>query len=196
MVDYEIDENASLETMECFEFETVSMFHRSLTQEGFWTAEWREKIMKLLDQTTLEEFKAYFTELLMQLYRKKQEKAGEQDVCAKVKEYIDLHYGEEQLSRTQLSELVGIAPGYLSRLFKEKYQFTIPEYISRTRVDNAKLQLRSTDCSVQEIAEKNGFVNSASFIRTFKRQEGVTPNVYREYFEKKAIFLFCICVSN
>ena len=140
--------------------------------------------MKLLDQTTLEAFKSYFTELLMQLYRKKQEKAGEQDVCAKVKEYIELHYGEEQLSRTQLSEMFGIAPGYLSKLFKEKYQFTIPEYISRTRVDNAKRQLRSTNCSVQEIAEKSGFVNSASFIRTFKRQEGITPNVYREFFEK------------
>lgn len=184
MEDYEIDENASLETMECFEFEAVSMFHRSLMQEGFWTTEWREQIMKLLDQTTLEAFKSYFTELLMQLYRKKQEKAGEQDVCAKVKEYIELHYGEEQLSRTQLSEMFGIAPGYLSKLFKEKYQFTIPEYISRTRVDNAKMQLRSTNCSVQEIAEKSGFVNSASFIRTFKRQEGITPNVYREFFEK------------
>lgn len=181
---YGIDKNASLETMECFEFEAVSMFHRCLMQEGLWTAEWRERIMKLLDQTTLEDFKIYFAELLMQLYRKKQEKAGEQDVCAKVKEYIEDHYREEQLSRTQLSELFGIAPGYLSKLFKEKYQFTIPEYISRTRVDNAKLQLRNTDCSVQEIAEKNGFVNSASFIRTFKRQEGITPNVYREFFDK------------
>ena len=181
---YGIDENASLETMECFEFEAVSMFHRCLMQEGFWTAEWREQIMKLLDQTTLEDFKIYFAELLMQLYRKKQERAGEQDVCAKVKEYIEEHYEEEQLSRTQLSEMFGIAPGYLSKLFKEKYQFTIPEYISRTRVDNAKLQLRNTDYSVQEIAEKNGFVNSASFIRIFKRQEGITPNVYRKFFDK------------
>ena len=184
MEDYEIDENASLETMECFNFETVSMFHRTLMQEGFWTAQWRERIMKLLEQPTLEEFKDYFTELLMQLYRKKQEKTEEQDVCAKVKEYIEAHYGEEQLSRTLLSEMFGIAPGYLSKLFKEKYQFTIPEYISRTRIDNAKQQLRDTGCSVQEIAEKNGFVNSASFIRTFKRQEGITPNVYREYFNK------------
>ena len=120
----------------------------------------------------------------MQLYRKKQEKAGEQDVCAKVKEYIERYYGKEQLSRAQLSEMFGIAPGYLSKLFKEKYQFTIPEYISRTRVENAKLQLRNTSTSVQEIAERNGFVNSASFIRTFKRLEGITPNVYREFYKK------------
>ena len=182
--DYGINENTALETMECFAFESVSMFQRSLMQEGFWTTEWRERIMKLLEQKTLELFKSYFAELLMQLYRKKQEKAGEQDVCAKVKEYIERYYGKEQLSRAQLSEMFGIAPGYLSKLFKEKYQFTIPEYISRTRVENAKLQLRNTSTSVQEIAERNGFVNSASFIRTFKRLEGITPNVYREFYKK------------
>ena len=140
--------------------------------------------MKLLQQETLEEFKAYFAELLTQLHRKKGETADEEDVCARVKEYIDAHYGEEQLSRTLLSEMFGIAPGYLSKLFKEKYQFTIPEYISRTRVDNAKTLLKNTALNVSEIAEKIGFVNSASFIRTFKRQEGITPNVYREFFNK------------
>ena len=140
--------------------------------------------MNLKQLATLEEFKSYFAELLMQLYRKKQEKPREQDVCARVKEYIELHYGEEQLTRTLVSEMFGIAPGYLSRLFKEKYQFTIPEFIARVRVENAKLQLRNTGSSVQEIAENNGFVNSASFIRTFKRQEGITPNVYREFFNK------------
>lgn len=185
MRDYEIDEEASMETMECFGFEVVSMFHRCLMQEGFYAAQWREQIVKLLEQPTLDEFKICFSELLMQLKRKKQETTGDQDICAKVKEYIESHYGEEQLCRTHLSEMFGIAPGYLSRLFKEKYQFTIPEYISRIRVENAKQQLRNTEYSVQEIAEKNGFVNSASFIRTFKRQEGITPNVYREYFNKQ-----------
>lgn len=182
--DYEIDENVSLETMECFEFETISIFHRCLMEEGLWTVLWRKQIMKLLEQPTLEAFKVYFAELLLQLNQEKKDMAEDQDVCAKVKEYIEMYYGEEQTSRTQLSELFGIAPGYLSKLFKEKYKFTIPEYISRVRVDNAKQQLRNTDYSVQEIAEKNGFINSASFIRTFKRQEGITPNVYREYYNK------------
>lgn len=182
--DYGINSTASLETMECFEFETVSMFQRILMQEGLWTSEWRERIMKLLDQSTLEAFKSYFAELLMQLYRKKLESEEEQDVCDKVKEYIEEHYAEEQLTRTLLSEVFGVAPGYLSKLFKEKYQYTIPEYISRKRVDNAKRNLRDTDCTVQEIAEKNGFVNSASLIRTFKRQEGITPNIYRELSNK------------
>ena len=185
LADHEIDRNASLETMEYFKFETVSMFHRVMIQEGCWSEEWKERIMMLLDQATLKDFKAYFAALLTELYRKKQEKAEEQDVCEQVKGYIEAHYAQEQLSRTLLGEMFGVAPGYLSKLFKEKYQFTIPEYISRTRVNNAKIQLRDTSFSVQKIAEENGFVNSASFIRTFKRQEGMTPNVYRDFFDEE-----------
>lgn len=185
LTDYEIDKEASLETVECFAFEAVSMFHRCLMQEGLWTERWREKIMHLLDEPTLEMFQVYFADLLRQLKAKKQEIAGEQDVCAGVKEYIEQHYGEEQLSRVLLSDLFGVAPGYLSKMFKEKYQFTIPEYIAGTRIDHAKQQLRNTEKNVSEIAQENGFVNSASFIRTFKRQEGITPNVYREYFLKR-----------
>jgi two-component system response regulator YesN len=181
LAEYEIHEEASMEAVQCFQFETVNMFYRILMQEGLWTEEWKQRVMTLLEQATLEDFKVQFARLLTDIYCKKQEQTDEQDVCAKVHDYIEEHYGEEQLSRTLLGELFGIAPGYLSRLFKEKYRFTIPEYISITRVDNAKQSLKNTNMSVQEIAKKSGFVNSASFIRTFKRQEGITPNVYREF---------------
>ena len=98
-------------------------------------------------------------------------------------EYIEAHYKEEQLSRTVLGEIFGISHPYLSKLFKEKYQVSIADYITQTRIKNAKRQLRDTDRNVQEIAEQNGFVNSNSFIRAFKRQEGITPGGYRELFK-------------
>lgn len=34
--------------------------------------------------------------------------------------------------------------------------------------------------SIKEIAESNGFLNSNSFIRNFKRNEGLTPGAYRD----------------
>lgn len=177
---YNIGVESSMEMIEFFRFEVINLFHRCLVREGLWTAEWQEKVVKLLDTESLEEFKLYLGKILTELHVKKQESAEEQDVCVKVKEYIDLHYGEEQLTRVLLSEMYGVAPGYLSKLFKDKYQFTIPEYITKVRLDNAKNKLRNTTHSVWEIAEQTGFVNSASFIRSFKRQEGVTPNIYRE----------------
>ena len=70
--------------------------------------------------------------------------------------------------------------------FKDKYQLSIPDYISRTRINHAKRQLRETNCSIQEIAQDNGFLNSNSFIRVFKKQEGITPGVYRGLSDEQA----------
>ncbi len=177
---YGISQESFLEVIKCFTFEAISVLYKFLIKEGMWIAEWSQQVAELGDQETFEAFKLRFAEVLEQLYHKKHEGIIEEDVCAKVKSYIETHYMEEQLSRKQLGEMVHVAPGYLSKLFKEKYQFTIPEYISKTRVDKAKEELKNTKKSVQDIAACNGFVNSASFIRTFKKQEGVTPNVYRE----------------
>lgn len=180
MDNYNIGVESSMEMIEFFRFEVLNLFHRYLTREGLWNAEWQEKVVEVLDTESLEGFEHYMGKILTELLAKKQEATEEQDVCVKVKEYIDLHYGEEQLTRVLLSEMYGVAPGYLSKLFKDKYQFTIPEYITKVRIDNAKNKLRNTTHSVWEIAELTGFVNSASFIRSFKRQEGVTPKIYRE----------------
>ena len=181
--DYGVDISASMETVECFKFETISMFNRILMQEGFWNEEWKDGVLELLDKTTLAAFENHFAKLLMQLYHKKRATDEEKDICARALEYIEAHYKEEQLSRTVLGEIFGISHPYLSKLFKEKYQVSIADYITQTRIKNAKRQLRDTDRNVQEIAEQNGFVNSNSFIRAFKRQEGITPGGYRELFK-------------
>ena len=183
--DYRIDRDASLEAVECFRIEVITSLHRILIQAGDWTQEWKERVMKLSNRNSLEDFKQYFADILKELYHKKRVKATEENVCGKVMEYIEQHYGEEQLSRTLLGELFEIAPGYLSTLFKEKYRFTIPEYIAKTRIDHAKQQLRDTEDTIQEIASQNGYVNSNSFTRAFKRQEGITPSAYRELFRNE-----------
>ena len=180
--DYRIDKEASLDAMECFEFEVITALHRIMMQEGYWTPEWKERVMKLANRNSLEEFKEYLADILKELQHKNKVKAVEENVCGKVMEYIEEHYGDEQLSRTSLGELFDVAPGYLSTMFKDKYQFTIPEYISKTRINHAKLQLKETEDTIQEIASQNGYVNSNSFTRAFKRQEGITPSAYRELF--------------
>lgn len=183
--DYRIDKEASLDAMECFEFEVITALHRIMMQEGYWTPEWKERVMMLANRNSLAEFKEHFADILQELYHKNKVKAVEENVCGKVMEYIELHYGDEQLSRTSLGELFEVAPGYLSTLFKEKYQFTIPEYIAKTRINHAKTQLRETEDTIQEIASQNGYVNSNSFTRVFKRQEGITPSAYRELFRNE-----------
>lgn len=102
------------------------------------------------------------------------------DVCVKVQEYIEQNYADDQLSVAFLGDMTGVDSSYLSKKFKDKYNCTVSEYITKIRINHAKEQLKATRASIKEIAENNGFVNSNSFIRTFKRIEGLTPGAYRD----------------
>ena len=48
-------------------------------------------------------------------------------------------------------------------------------------IDLSKELLRSSRLSVAQIAKKVGYNDTSHFIRLFKRFEGVTPTVYRQY---------------
>lgn len=187
MKDYGMDSNASLEMVECFKYETISMLSRVMMQIEIWTDEWKGYVLGLIGKATLVEFRESFADLLMQISRRKQEIADKKDICAYVLNYIQVNYADEQLTLTLLSNITGIDSSYLSKLFKEKYSYTIPEYISKTRIENAKEHLKHTQYSIGEIAEKNGFLNSNSFIRTFKRSEGITPGAYRELWKGETL---------
>lgn len=180
---YGISPSVSLETIDCFRFEALSVFHRLLSQKNWWMPEWKEQVQALLGASSLDNFKQMFTSILERLYYKNRETDDGEDICSLCQKFIKEHYWEEQLTLTLLGEQFGMDPSYLSKQFKRKYQLTIPEFISRVRVDHAKELLRGTVQNIQEISANCGFVSSNSFIRTFKRWEGITPGAYRDFIE-------------
>ena len=52
-------------------------------------------------------------------------------------------------------------------------------YIAYVRVDRAKQLLSDTDLPIREIAAQVGFLSSGVFIKTFKKELGITPGQYR-----------------
>jgi two-component system response regulator YesN len=48
---------------------------------------------------------------------------------------------------------------------------------------HAKELLRSTDETMEEIAEHSGFKSGKAFTRQFKEKEGITPSAYRKSFQ-------------
>ena len=185
MNDYGISKDISLETMECFKTETFSVLNRVLMQEGLWGESWKKMLKELLTRSTLEEFQESFAEMLEKLYCKCQEIVENEDVCKKALDYIDENFADSQLSLKYLSEILDISPSYLSKLFKEKYQISIPDYVMQARVNCARTELKETTRSIQEIAVRNGFVSDNSFIKAFKKIEGITPGVYRNILKGK-----------
>ena len=100
-------------------------------------------------------------------------------LVASIVDYIHDNY-EHDLFLENIAERMGCSAKYLSRVFKEHTGLNLAGYISLFRINKAKELLEQTDWTVQEIAGKVGIYSRTTFIRLFKKYEGITPNAYRD----------------
>lgn len=91
----------------------------------------------------------------------------------------------DDLSLSNIAQMVEAHPVYLAREFRRRYNCTIGEYVRRVRVQSACGQLSESDVSIVEIALNNGFPDQSHFSKTFKRLMGVTPTRYRAAFRPR-----------
>lgn len=123
------------------------------------------------------EMKACFREVHSLLFRQD----AAQECSAKFQEilaYIDEHYSED-LTLEVFAERLQMSVGHFSRTFKEEVGVKYVDYIAQVRLNKAKELLLTTNWKIDEIAEKVGYWGRSSFIRMFRKYEGVTPAQYR-----------------
>ena len=72
-----------------------------------------------------------------------------------------------------------LSPSYFSRLFRQQTGRTFSDYVSRLRVEHAKLLLCAPEADMAQIATQAGFYDQSHFTRTFKVVTGVTPGAFR-----------------
>ncbi|MDD3214727.1 MAG: response regulator [Eubacteriales bacterium] len=99
------------------------------------------------------------------------------------KQYIQEHY-QEHLSLDEISEYVGFNPSYFATLFRKETNQTVVEYITEVRIRQAREMLRTTRLTVQEICEAVGYRDGKHFLKTFKKDTGVSPNEYRKLYPR------------
>ena len=95
--------------------------------------------------------------------------------------YIDEHY-MEAIQLNEVADFVGLAPSYLSSLFKKQVGKSLVEYLTHIRIQNAKQLLIDRDRNITDIADEVGFADVKYFIKRFKKVTGLTPNEYRKLF--------------
>jgi len=71
-------------------------------------------------------------------------------------------------------------PVYVSRVFKKETGYSFSDYLAGFRLRQAKDWLRNTDMKVADIAEQLNYQSSSTFIRYFRKMEGMTPGQFRE----------------
>lgn len=92
-------------------------------------------------------------------------------------EQLNMHRGKHDLAF--YAEKMNISPQYLSRLVVEESDTSARDWINRAVTMQAKLLLRSTQHSIEQIAEELNFSTTPYFCRFFKREVGTTAAQYR-----------------
>lgn len=80
----------------------------------------------------------------------------------------------------ELSASIGMSPKYFCRFFKLATHQTPMEYLGYYRIEQACLEMATTDKNVTEIALDLGYSELNYFIRCFKKHKGVTPKKYMD----------------
>jgi len=99
---------------------------------------------------------------------------------AEAKAFIEENYHDSNLSLGIVAEKIGINKAYLSSIFNENLKIGFLDYLNGHRIEKAKELLDNSDMPVKDIAEAVGFSTVQTFIRVFKKTEGIPPGTYRK----------------
>ncbi len=95
--------------------------------------------------------------------------------------YIEANV-ERNFSLKNIADHLHISESYLSKLFKNKTSYTFLEYCTNYRIKKAAELLADERNKVYEIADKVGYPDSRYFSTLFKKQIGLTPTEFRQYY--------------
>lgn len=96
----------------------------------------------------------------------------------KIKNYIENNYMQD-IKIENLTYIIGYDRRYLSRVFKEKTNLSIKEYLTEIRLKNAEIFLRDGYC-VKDTALLCGYKDPFAFSKAFKLKFGLSPTKFLE----------------
>lgn len=176
---HNISEASSMDRVEIFKQKVADALNEIIGKCSEDEESYNERVEELLGQPTLVSFRTYLSYLVQEI--RKEDTSDENDeLIVKTKNYIDENYWNADLSVTMLGDQMGVRGKQLSKVFKEKYQISLPDYLLYVRIQQAKVYLAEKNMTIQEIAEATGFLSSQVFIRNFKNKEGITPGKFKE----------------
>lgn len=110
--------------------------------------------------------------------RIRQGQSQEMERLTLIQRYVDEHLDRE-MTVEELAEVLHLHPNYFSKYFKRHFGVPPLKYVSRKRMDHAKLLLKTTSRSIKEVAAATGFDDANYFSKTFRREVGFSPSEYR-----------------
>ncbi len=109
----------------------------------------------------------------------------EDEAIVRIRRYVEEHLGED-ISLTEVAAHAGLSYNYVSTRFSEVFGMNFSNYLLISRLKKAKRLLQATDLPIAEVGRQAGYLVTSSFIRLFKKHEGITPGAYREMTQKES----------
>ncbi len=108
-------------------------------------------------------------------------KNGTSEVVEEIRKSILKNFSDVNYKLDNYLKSLPFSYDYLRKLFKKEVGVTPHEYLTRTRMNAAKLLLSGTsrfDYSINETSEMCGFSEPLYFSRVFKKRFGVSPSQF------------------
>jgi AraC family transcriptional regulator, transcriptional activator of pobA len=102
----------------------------------------------------------------------------DEPLLAEVFGFIEARY-HEPISLRDVAAAVNLSPAHLTTTVRRKTGRTVQEWIGERRMAQARRLLAASDLTVEEVARKVGYADSAYFVRRFRRDHGTTPLRWR-----------------
>lgn len=109
--------------------------------------------------------------------------SGSRKTVRDVQKYIKENYADD-ITITQLSEMVHLNKSYLGNLFARETGQSINEYIIQVRMEKAKELLLNTPLTAKSVAEKVGYEDERYFYKVFKKATGYTAKEFAKKFKQ------------
>jgi AraC-like DNA-binding protein len=93
-------------------------------------------------------------------------------------EYIMQNF-QQKIQMKDLLKIANMSSTTFSLAFKQNYNLTFTEYLTKVRIGFACSLLSDTQLSISQISLQAGFENLSNFNRLFKKAKGFTPKEYR-----------------
>ena len=181
---YQMNEEMSMDVALVFKKEIISALCRIMELCGYEEETIRKVRSDFKNTDTLSDFRQLLSVQITELCKRKVKRKASVDILEETKRFIKENYSDNELSVASIGNSMGMQGNHLSKIFKERYGITLLDYMANVRISQAKRLIEEGRLSVQEVAEKTGFLSSTVFIRTFKKKEGITPGKYKEMMEK------------
>lgn len=116
----------------------------------------------------------FFENLLIEQFNNKSDPK-----IAKIIHWLDNHF-YQPISLSTLASHTFLSVSQLQRRFKQVTGETIGDYWRRKRMSKAKILLSNSMLSIELIAYQVGYENLSAFSRSFTREVGLAPTVWRD----------------